>query len=234
MKITEHQLKRLIRESVSQFAPTASEEAIKINAQTGAGYVIDQAFWEKYGVITGEDLALSVLGQTYSDLYKSIHRIRPRNHNLKTVEDFTNAIRDLDEYASKMLAREELELEAQKEYEQGLAELEAMMPDEFDFQELPKMSGMGRRSEGINTVKSTKKQLKRIIKEEIQASYRKNVDHKSLEVAGLDHSDYPDYVDAYFSYGKYTDGTEMSDIELDKLSEEDTGLLYAKIQEFLY
>ena len=38
-----------------QFAPTAQEEAEKINAQTGAGYVTNQEFWEKQGIFTGED-----------------------------------------------------------------------------------------------------------------------------------------------------------------------------------
>ena len=46
MKITKRQIKEMIREAM-QFAPTAQEEAEKINAQTGAGYVTDQAFWEK-------------------------------------------------------------------------------------------------------------------------------------------------------------------------------------------
>ena len=72
MKISKSQIKKMIREAM-QFAPTAQEEAEKINAQTGAGYVTDQAFWEKQGVITGEDLAVSVLNQTYSDFYKGVH-----------------------------------------------------------------------------------------------------------------------------------------------------------------
>ena len=32
-----------------------------------------------------------------------------------------------------------------------------------------------------------------------------------LEVDGIDHRDSPDYSDAYFSYGCYKDGTELTD-----------------------
>ena len=63
---------------IEQFAATAQEEAEKINDQTGAGLVTDQEFWERMGVRTGEDLAKSVLSQTYSDYYKELHNIRPR------------------------------------------------------------------------------------------------------------------------------------------------------------
>ena len=61
----------------SIFAPTAQEEAEKINAQTGASYVTDQAFWEKQGIVTGEQLAVSVLNQTYSDPVSYTHLTLP-------------------------------------------------------------------------------------------------------------------------------------------------------------
>ena len=52
-----------------QFAATASEEAQKINDQTGTNrygmsLITDQDFWEKQGIITGEDLAISLLNQS--------------------------------------------------------------------------------------------------------------------------------------------------------------------------
>lgn len=40
----------------------------------------------------------------------------------------------------------------------------------------------------------------------------------NLEVDGVDSRDYPDFSDAYFSYGCYEDGTELTDEELDKLT----------------
>lgn len=39
-----------------------------------------------------------------------------------------------------------------------------------------------------------------------------------LEVDGVDPRDYPDFSDAYFSYGCYEDGTELTDEELDQLT----------------
>ena len=40
----------------------------------------------------------------------------------------------------------------------------------------------------------------------------------SLEVDGVDSTDYPDFCDAYFSYGEYKDGTELTDDELEQLT----------------
>ena len=39
-----------------------------------------------------------------------------------------------------------------------------------------------------------------------------------LEIDGVDPKDYPDFSDAYFSYGCYEDGTPLTDDELDKLT----------------
>ena len=47
----------------------------------------------------------------------------------------------------------------------------------------------------------------------------KMVDSSSLEVDGVDRRDYPDYVDAYFSSGEYTDGTPLSDEDLAQLTD---------------
>ena len=77
-------------------------------------------------------------------------------------------------------------------------------------------------------MKISRRQLRRIIKEELQA---KEVNRNSLEVDGIDHSDYPDFSDAYFSYGEYMDGTEMNDDELNMLGMEDPDLLYDTVQE---
>jgi hypothetical protein len=151
MKITKRHLRRIIKEELiiekTEFAPTAEEEAKKINAQTGAGYVTDQAFWAERGIVTGEDLALSVLDQTYSDLYKDIHGFRPRGASLQSVEDYTAAINDLDEYYASMMEEEQIDIERQQKIEKERQELADLMPGAFDFQDLPKQSGMGRRLE---------------------------------------------------------------------------------------
>ena len=75
----------------------------------------------------------------------------------------------------------------------------------------------------------TRRQLRKIIREAIDP---KEVNRNSLEV-DFDPTDYPDYSDASFSYGEYTDGTEMTPDELDQLSDEDAGLLYDTVQEFI-
>lgn len=40
-----------------------------------------------------------------------------------------------------------------------------------------------------------------------------------LEVDGVDSGDYPDFSDAYFSSGCYEDGTELTEDELNRLTE---------------
>jgi len=106
-------------------------------------------------------------------------------------------------------------------------------------------------------MKITKSQLKDIIKEEIESTMdegfldifkglpatgrtqplqelqAKKVNRNSLEADGIDPSDYPDYSDAYFSYGEYVDGIEMNDDELNKLGMENPDLLYDTVQEFI-
>ena len=47
----------------------------------------------------------------------------------------------------------------------------------------------------------------------------KEVDPSSLEVDGVDSRDYPDFSDAYISYATFTDGTELSDEEMDELND---------------
>lgn len=53
----------------------------------------------------------------------------------------------------------------------------------------------------------------------------KKVNVNSLKIEGVDRIDYPDFVDAYFSHGEYTDGMELSEIELQKFQDENGDLL---------
>ena len=149
-----------------QFAPTAQEEAEKINAQTGAGYVTNQEFWEKQGIFTGEDLAISVVNQTYSDLYKELHGFRPRHKSFETVEEAQKAINALDDAYNTMIEMEKIDAKVQAAYEAERAELEDLMPGQFDFEQYPMQSGMGRRME--NKIRLSKKKLQRIIAETLE------------------------------------------------------------------
>ena len=49
--------------------------------------------------------------------------------------------------------------------------------------------------------------------------YDKDVNEDTLEVSGVYKWDYPEYCDAYFSYGEYFSGQELNDNELDKLTD---------------
>ena len=170
MKIRKQIIKKKII-SEQQFAATAQEEAEKINAQTGAGYVTDQSFWENQGVVSGEDLALSVLGQTYSDYYKEVHGFRPKHGTYTSVEEYTAAINDLDEYYTSLAEEEALDAQRHAAIEKERQELEDLMPGAFDFQSLAKQSGMGRRMEN-RILKLAPQTLRQIIREE----YKNHVD----------------------------------------------------------
>ena len=46
------------------------------------------------------------------------------------------------------------------------------------------------------------------------------IDYTTLEVDGIDTSDYPDFSDAFISGGYYLDGTPIPDDVLEKLSDD--------------
>jgi hypothetical protein len=165
MKVTKRQLRRIIKEELaSGFAPTAAEEAAKVNSQiSGMALQTDQSYWEDFGINTGEELALSLLGSTYSDMYKSIHGIRPRWENFNTPAEAQAAIDRLDLEVEDMIAADELEAQQQAEYEKKEKEIQALLPGEFDFEHVPRRSGMGRRME--NKMRISRKQLSKIVKE---------------------------------------------------------------------
>ena len=60
---------------------------------------------------------------------------------------------------------------------------------------------------------------------------RKVVD---LEVDGIDLRDSPDFADAYFSYACYEDGTELTDEELEQLTEQNPDVLHEKVFDSLH
>ena len=47
------------------------------------------------------------------------------------------------------------------------------------------------------------------------------INYNTLEMDGIDYNDAPDFCDAYFCYGEYTDGTEIEDEVLEELSSSD-------------
>jgi len=53
----------------------------------------------------------------------------------------------------------------------------------------------------------------------------KEVDRSSLTIENVDTKDFPDFADAMFSEAKFMDGTELSDEQLDKLTDQEGCLL---------
>jgi hypothetical protein len=54
----------------------------------------------------------------------------------------------------------------------------------------------------------------------------KEVDMRSLEIENVDSRDYPDFSDAYISRASFTDGTDLSDQEMDQLNDEHGDLVH--------
>jgi hypothetical protein len=54
----------------------------------------------------------------------------------------------------------------------------------------------------------------------------KEIDMRSLEIDGVDPRDYPDFSDAYISHASFTDGTDLSDEEMDQLNDQHGDLVY--------
>jgi cob(I)alamin adenosyltransferase len=63
-----------------------------------------------------------------------------------------------------------------------------------------------------------------LLKEEISLNGRP-VDISSIEIDGIDTSDYPDFVDAYIASADYEDGTPLTDEELNQFQEENYDLV---------
>jgi hypothetical protein len=106
-------------------------------------------------VSTGEELAMSVLKSSYSDLYKSVHGIRPNLSRFETIDDINDYIHDLDRYANEVLAREKADEAEYAAYEKQRAELEALMPTELEqqYDPMPQQTGMGRRAESVQRLR---------------------------------------------------------------------------------
>ena len=61
----------------------------------------------------------------------------------------------------------------------------------------------------------------------------KEVDYKSLEVDGINYSDYPDFADAYISGGSFIDGTPLDDETIETLNQ-DNDLIYSAVQNHIF
>jgi hypothetical protein len=150
-----------------EFAATAAEEAAKVNRDLGddpsspGALRQDQEYWDEYGITTGEELAVMLISDTYSDMYKAIHRRRPSMSTFRTAEQAQDALDALDRDYEDMMAQEEMDVKAQEEYQLAADQLAALMPDEYEAQynKMPKQSGMGR---GMSEARDWQKDSDRI------------------------------------------------------------------------
>lgn len=55
----------------------------------------------------------------------------------------------------------------------------------------------------------------------------------NIEFDGIDHSDYPDFADAFVSYAEHPDGTPLTDDELDILND-DYGLVHELVWNYIH
>ena len=61
----------------------------------------------------------------------------------------------------------------------------------------------------------------------------KQVDLRSIELDGVESFDYPKYVDAYADYAEFTDGTPLSDDELDELTDKHGDIINMRAHDML-
>lgn len=60
-----------------------------------------------------------------------------------------------------------------------------------------------------------------------------DLDMRSLEFDGIYRNDAPKYCDAYITAASFTDGTDLTDDELDELNE-DSQFVHDALQDYLY
>lgn len=62
----------------------------------------------------------------------------------------------------------------------------------------------------------------------------KEVNLDSLEIDGVNSRDYPDFVDAYISYGLFTDGSELNDQEMDEFTDKYSDIVHQLAYDSFY
>ncbi len=62
----------------------------------------------------------------------------------------------------------------------------------------------------------------------------KTIDWDSVQIDDVYWNDYPDFCDAYFASGNKTDGTPLSDDELDELRDACPDRLWSKIMDMTH
>ena len=136
-----------------QYADTASEEAMAINAEgsewksnvsQGSGWsklVEDQAFWEERGVHTGYDLQFYLARAAYSDAYKEANGFRPQMRDFKTPDEAWEAVDALYDSMGYDMDDDD-DPYYQEEYPEEPVEPEEPTPEFFGIDSRPRKAGM--------------------------------------------------------------------------------------------
>jgi hypothetical protein len=61
-----------------------------------------------------------------------------------------------------------------------------------------------------------------------------DIDLNSLVIDRIDHSDHPDYCDAYYSYGEFNNGLTMTDEQLEQFQKLYPDLFYEMLTNTIY
>lgn len=60
------------------------------------------------------------------------------------------------------------------------------------------------------------------------------INWNSVQIDGVNTSDAPDFVDAYLIYAEYENGIELTEVELERATEENPDLIYEKVINALF
>jgi hypothetical protein len=61
-----------------------------------------------------------------------------------------------------------------------------------------------------------------------------DVDLNTLIIEGIEHTDHPDYCDAYYSYGQLNSGLTMTDEQLERFKDLYPNLFYEMLTNTIY
>jgi len=166
----------------------------------------------KEQAIEGEEEALRVALERIN-FDRIMNKYAPKHiTSLPTVDDYINAWNDQGGIDTDLLQ-----------------DLAALKDDVIDFASNSEEMSMRERKNEVSLENEPKKGSNASIDAMLARSARrgnppsaltKPIDRSTIEVDGVDSSDYPDFADAFISYAEYEDGTPLTDDELDKLTDE--------------
>ena len=145
--------------------------------------------------------------------------------SLQAVENKT--LTESTEYGMNEIADADFDADALAKHKSRLAREKNRMS-----LSMPKPGGGPRKSDVPAAARAARGEAPLSLKDLDEAD-GKEIDYDSLEVDGIDYRDAPDFADAYFIDGYYTDGTPLSDEDLDRLND-DGDLVYQYVEKVVY